>query len=180
MFDSASGSSKYNLLRICRSVTCSDLPVKPFQGATRRPGGHRANQLQRLLIHFVLAKMAGQSTYSRFHACRIGRQTMEESYLMFDAHNNQGWLPIPEESVYVAINLTIEMCKVVFGVIAIMHWLCAKGGLGCIGNEASGFRARVLRKSGGLAELIRAFEDACIIQFQSQNVELEVPAGKRQ
>jgi hypothetical protein len=90
---------------------------------------------------------------------------MEESDLMFDAHNNQGWLSIPEESVYVAVYLTIEMREVVFGVIAIVHWLCAKRGLGCFGNEAGGLRARVFRKSGGLTELISAFEDARIIQL---------------
>ena len=59
MFDSACGSGTHNLLYICRSVACSDLLVEPLQGATRRPGGHRPNQLQGLLIHFVLAKMSG-------------------------------------------------------------------------------------------------------------------------
>jgi hypothetical protein len=59
MFDSAYGSGTHNLLYICRSVACSDLLVEPLQGATRRPGGHRPNQPQGLLIHFVLAKMSG-------------------------------------------------------------------------------------------------------------------------
>ena len=90
---------------------------------------------------------------------------MEERDFMFDACNNQGWIPILQESVYVAINLTIKMVKVVFRVIAIMHWLRAKRGLGCARNEAGGLGARVFRKSCGLAELIRAFEDARIIQL---------------
>jgi hypothetical protein len=59
MFDSACGSSTHNLLHICRSVARADLLVEPIQGATRKPGGHRPNKLQRLPIHFVLTKMAG-------------------------------------------------------------------------------------------------------------------------
>jgi hypothetical protein len=84
---------------------------------------------------------------------------------MFDADNNQGRMCILQESVYVAINLTIKTAKMVFGVIAIMHWLRAKRGLGCVGNEAGGLSARVFRKPRGLTELIRAFEDARIIQL---------------
>src|SRR5580692_12370942 len=109
--------------------------------------------------------MSGQSPYSRFHARRIGRQTMEERDFMFDAHNNQGRLSILQQSVYVTINLTIKTAKVVFRVIAIMHWLRPKRGLGCARNEAGGLGARVLRKSRGLEGLIRAFEDARIIQL---------------
>src|SRR5580692_11173432 len=105
---------------------------------------------------------------------------MEERDFMFDAYNNQGWMSILQESVYVTINLTIKMAKVVFRVIAIMHRLRAKRGLGCPWNEAGGLGARVFRKSRGLTELIRAFEDARIIQLQGENVELEVFAGKRQ
>ncbi len=90
---------------------------------------------------------------------------MEERDFMFDAYNNQGWMSILQESVYVAINLTIKTAKVVFRVIAIMHRLCAKRGFGCARNEASGLGARVFRKSRGLTELIRAFEDARIIQL---------------
>src|SRR5271154_3506052 len=165
MFDSACGSSTDNLLHICRGVACSDLLVEPLQGATCRPGGNRPNQIQRLPIHFVLAKMAGQSAYSRFHARRIGRQTMEERDFMFDAYNNQGWMSILQESVYVAINLPIKTAKLVFRVIAIMHWLRAKRGLGCARNEAGGLGARVFRKSRGLTGLIRAFEDTRIIQL---------------
>jgi hypothetical protein len=82
---------------------------------------------------------------------------------MFDADNNQRWMSVLQESVYVAINLTIEMAKVVFRVIAIMHWLGAKRGLGSARNEAGGVGPRVFRKSRGLTELIRAFEDARII-----------------
>ena len=59
MFDPACGSSAHNLLYTCRSVACSDLLVEPLQGVTRGPGGHRPNQLQRLLVHFVLAEMSG-------------------------------------------------------------------------------------------------------------------------
>ena len=55
---------------------------------------------------------------------------MEERDFMFDAYNNQRRVPILQESVYVAINLTIKTAKVVFRVIAIMHWLRAKRGLG--------------------------------------------------
>ena len=90
---------------------------------------------------------------------------MEERDFMFDAYNNQGWVSILQESVYVAINLTIKTAKVVFRVIAIMHWLRAKRGLGCARNEAGGLGARVFRKSRGLTELIRAFEDTRIIQL---------------
>src|ERR1700677_3161309 len=100
MFDSACRSGAHNLLHICRSVACSDLFVEPLQGATRRPGCHRPNQFQGSLIHFDLAKMSGQSAYSRFHARRIGRQTMEERDFMFDAYNDQGWMSIFQESVY--------------------------------------------------------------------------------
>jgi hypothetical protein len=105
---------------------------------------------------------------------------MKERDFTFDAHNNEGWMPILQESVYVAINLTIKTVKVVFGVIAIMHWLRAKRRLGCARNEACGLGARVFRESRGFTELIRAFEDARVIQFQGQNVELEVFAGQRQ
>ena len=105
---------------------------------------------------------------------------MEERDFMFDAHNNQGWMSILQESIYVAINLTIKTAKVVFRVIAIMHRLRAKRGLGCARNKAGGLGARAFRKSRGLTGLIRAFEDARIIQLQGENVELEVLAGKRQ
>jgi len=84
---------------------------------------------------------------------------------MFDAYNDQGWISILQESVYVAINLTIEMAKVVFRVIAIMHRLGAKRGLGCARNEAGGVGPRASRKFRGLTELIRAFEDARIVQL---------------
>src|SRR5450755_3687933 len=130
MFDSACGSGPHNLLYICRSVARSDQLVEPLQGATRRPGGHRPNQLQGLPIHFVLAKMAGQSAYSRFHARRIGRQTMEERDVMFDAYDNQRWMSVLQESVHVAINLTIKAAKMVFRVIAIVYRLSAKRGFG--------------------------------------------------
>src|ERR1700733_2933150 len=103
--------------------------------------------------------------YSRFYARRIDCQTMEERDFMFAAYDNQRWMPILQQSVYVTINLTIKMLKVIFRVIAIMHWLRAKRGLGCARNEAGGLGARVFRKSRGLTELIRAFEDACIIQL---------------
>jgi hypothetical protein len=89
-------------------------------------------------------------------------------------------MSILQESVYVAINLTIKMFKMVLRVIAIMHRLRAKRGSGCARDEARGLGARVFRKSRGLTELIRAFEDARVIQFQGQNVELEVFARKRQ
>ncbi len=105
---------------------------------------------------------------------------MKERDFMFDAHNNQGWMSILQESVYVAIDLTIKMAKVVFRVIAIVHWLRAKRGLGCARNQAGGLGPRVFRKSRGLAGLIRAFEDARIIQLQGEDVELAVLAGKRQ
>ena len=105
---------------------------------------------------------------------------MEKRDFMFDAYNNQGWMPILQESVYVAINLTIKTAKMVFRVIAIMHWIRAKRGLGCARNEAGGLGARVFRKSRRLTELIRAFEDARIIQLQGENVELKLSAGKRQ
>ncbi len=126
MLDSARGSSTHNLLDIGRSVARSDQLVELLQGATRRPGCHRPNQLQGLLIHFVLAKMSGYPAYSRFHALRISRQTMEEREFIFDAYNNEGWTSILQESVYVAINLTIKMVKMVLGVIAIVHRLRAK------------------------------------------------------
>jgi hypothetical protein len=90
---------------------------------------------------------------------------MEERDFMFDAHDNQGWMSILQESVYIAINLTIKMAKVVFRVIAIMHWFRTKQGLRRARNEAGGLGARVSRKSRGLAGLIRAFEDARIIQL---------------
>jgi hypothetical protein len=105
---------------------------------------------------------------------------VEKRDFVFDAYDNQGWMSIFEESVHVAINLTIETAKVVFRVIAIMHWLCAKRGLGCAGKEAGSFGARVFRKSSGLTELVRAFEDARIIQLQGENVKLKVLAGERQ
>jgi hypothetical protein len=89
---------------------------------------------------------------------------MEERDFMFDADNNQGWMSILQERVYVAINLTVEAAKVVFRVIAIMHWLRAKRGLGCARNQACRLSAGVFRKSRGLAELIRAFEDARVVQ----------------
>src|SRR5580700_3433064 len=165
MFDSAYGSATHNLLHICRSVACSDLLVEALQGAACRPSGHRPNQLQGLLIHFVLAKMSRQSAYPRFHARRISRQTMKERDFMFDAYNNQGWMSILQESVYVTINLTIKTAKMVFRVIAIMHRLRAKRGLGCARNEAGGLGARVFRKSRRLIELICAFRDARIIQL---------------
>ena len=56
---------------------------------------------------------------------------MEVRDFMFDAYNNQGWMSILQESVYVAIDLTIKKAKVVFRVIAIMHRLRAKRGIGC-------------------------------------------------
>jgi len=90
---------------------------------------------------------------------------MEERDFMFDAYNNQRRVPILQESVYVAIYLTIKTAKVVFRVIAIMHWLRAKRGLGGARNEAGGLGPRAFRKSRGLTELIRASEDARIIQF---------------
>jgi hypothetical protein len=134
MFDSACGSGTHNFLYICRSVACSDLLVELLQGVTRRPSDHRLYQLQGLPVHFVLAKVPGYSAYSGFHARRIGGQTMKERDLMSDAHNNQGWMPILQESVYVAINLTIKVAQVVVRVIAIVHWLRAKRGLGCARN----------------------------------------------
>ncbi len=84
---------------------------------------------------------------------------MEERDFMFDAHNNQGRMSILQQSVYVTINLTIKTAKMVFRVIAIMHWLRPKRGLGCARNEA------VFRKSRGLTGLIRAFEDTRITQL---------------
>ena len=90
---------------------------------------------------------------------------MEERDFMFDAYDNQGWMPILQEGVYVAINLTIKMPKMVFRVIAIMHWLRAKRGLRCVRNEAGRLGARVFRKSRGLTRLIGAFKDARIIQL---------------
>jgi hypothetical protein len=90
---------------------------------------------------------------------------MEERDFMFDAYNNQGWMSILQESVYVTINLTIKTAKMVFRVIAIMHRLRAKRGLGCARNEAGGLGARVFRKSRRLIELICAFRDARIIQL---------------
>jgi hypothetical protein len=57
IFDSARGSSTQNLLHICRSVTCSNLLVEPPERAKCRPGGNGPNQVQRLLIHFLLTKM---------------------------------------------------------------------------------------------------------------------------
>ena len=90
---------------------------------------------------------------------------MEERHFMFDADNNQGRVSILQQSVYVAINLTIETTEVVVRVIAIVHRLRAKRGLRCVGDEAGGLRARVFRKSRGLTELIRASEDARIIQL---------------
>src|ERR1700733_10784484 len=96
---------------------------------------------------------------SWLHAGRIGRQTMEERDFVFDAHNNQRWMSILQESVYVAINLTIKKAELVFRVIAIVHWLRAKRGLGCARNETGGLGARVFRKSRCLTKLIRAFED---------------------
>jgi hypothetical protein len=105
---------------------------------------------------------------------------MEERDLVFDAHNNERRMCILQESVYVAINLTIKMREMVFRVIAISHRLRAKRGLGCARNEAGGLGARVSRKCRSLTGLIRAFEDARVIQFQRQNVEFEVFARKRQ
>ena len=90
---------------------------------------------------------------------------MEECDFMFDAHNNQGWMSILQESVYVTINLTIKAAKVVVRVIAIMHRLRSKRGLGRAGNEACGLGARVFRKSRGLAKLIRTFEDPGVVQL---------------
>jgi hypothetical protein len=49
--------------------------------------------------------------------------------------------------------------------VAIMHWLRAKRGLGRTRNGAGGLGACVFRKSRGLTELIRAFEDARIVQL---------------
>jgi hypothetical protein len=46
--------------------------------------------------------------YSRFHTRRIGGQAIKKGYSMFDAHNNQRWVSIPQKSVYVAIDLAIE------------------------------------------------------------------------
>ena len=105
---------------------------------------------------------------------------MEERDFMLDACNHERWMSILQESVYVAINLTIKMLKMVFRVISIMHRLRAKRSLGCAGNEAGALCARVFRKSRGLTGLIGAFEDASVIQFQCKNVELSVLARKRQ
>ena len=48
---------------------------------------------------------------------------MKEGDFMFDAHNDQGWVSIPQESVHVAIDLAIKTSQVGFRVIAIMQWL---------------------------------------------------------
>jgi hypothetical protein len=90
---------------------------------------------------------------------------MKQRHFVFDAHDNQGWMSVLQESVYVAINRAIVMAKVVFSVFAIMHWFCAKRVLGCAGNKAGGLRARVFRKSRGLTEFIGALEDARVIQL---------------
>jgi hypothetical protein len=90
---------------------------------------------------------------------------MEQRDFMFDAYNNQGWMFILQESVHVAINLTIKTAKVVIRVIAIMHWLGAQRGLGCARNEAGGLGPRVFWKLRGLTDLIRAFKDTRIIQL---------------
>src|SRR5580693_5409570 len=103
--------------------------------------------------------------YSRRHARGIGRQTMEERHFMFNARNNQGWISIFQERVYVAINLTIKTAEVLFRVIAVMHRLRAKRGFRCARNEAGSLSARIFRKSRHLAELIRAFKDARVIQL---------------
>jgi hypothetical protein len=90
---------------------------------------------------------------------------MEERDFMLDAHNNQGWMSILQQSVYVAINLSIEMAELIFRVIAIVHWLRTERGLGCTRNEAGGLGPSVSRKSRGLTGLIRAFENTRIIQL---------------
>ena len=105
---------------------------------------------------------------------------MEERDFMFDAHNNQGWMSILQESVHVAINLTKKMANVVFRVIATV----------CTGSarsedwDAPGTRpaASVPAFFGKLAASkdSTAFEDARVIQFQGENVEFEVLAGQRQ
>ena len=105
---------------------------------------------------------------------------MEERDLMFDAHNNQGWMSVLQESVYVAINLTIKMFQDGFQGDRDHAPAPREARIGTRQDEAGGLGARVFRKSRGLTGLIRAFEDARVIQFQGQNVELEVFARKRQ
>src|SRR5579872_131140 len=100
-----------------------DLLVESLQILTRPSSNRRANEFQGLPIHFIVAKTPGQSPYPRFHIRRIGSQAMEKGDFMFDAHNNQGWVSIPQEHVYVAIDLAIKMSQVIFRVIAIMHGL---------------------------------------------------------
>ena len=48
-----------DLLRICRRVACSDLLVEPLKRATHRRGGHRSEQFQGLLIHFIGVESCG-------------------------------------------------------------------------------------------------------------------------
>ena len=59
MLDSACGSGTHISSYIGRSVPRSDQLVELLQSTTRRPGGHRPNQFQGLLIHLVLAKTPG-------------------------------------------------------------------------------------------------------------------------
>jgi hypothetical protein len=165
MFDPALESGACNLLDIRGGVARSDLLVEPPQGLKRRPNGYRPNQFQRLPIHLVLAEAVRQSVDSRLNARRICGQTMKQRHFMFDADHNERRMAIFQESVHVAIHLTIKVAKVVFSVIAIVHRLGAKRSLGRTRNEAGGFRACVFRKSRWLTEFIRAFENARVIQL---------------
>ena len=121
MFDSAFGSGVYNLLDIRRTVAHSDLLVESPQGLKRRSDSYRPNQFQSLLVHFVLAEMAGQSVNSRFDARRISGQTMKLRHFVFDANDNQRRMSILQQGVYISIHLSIEMAKVVFSMFVIVH-----------------------------------------------------------
>ena len=46
--------------------------------------------------------------------------------------------------------------------------------------EGGGLCVVPFRKPHGLAVLLRAFEDPSVIQLQGENVELQLPTGKRQ
>ena len=49
---------------------------------------------------------------SRFDARRIRGQTLKQRHFMFDAYHKQRRMAILQESVYVAVHLTIEMATV--------------------------------------------------------------------
>src|SRR5580658_6484121 len=99
---------------------------------------------------------------------------------MLYAHNYQGRLSVFKQCVDVAIDLTIEVSKVIIRVIAVMHRFGANLCLRRAGNEVRSIRARRLWESCRLIRLIRTLQDPGVIEFQGQNVEFDLLTGECQ